>query len=88
MPIFTSRQLDLLFKLWRKKCFGKGHMLIDNLVGGFGKQKKGQMRDEVEELLRKNILILKPTTHGHSVYINLDYRKIIEKALKTNYSFL
>lgn len=88
MQVFNAEQLDLLFKLWRRTCFGRGHMLIDNLVGGFGSHRKGQMRGEVDDLLRRNILILKSTTHGHAVYINLDYRMEIEKALKKKHPFL
>ncbi len=63
-------------------------MLIDTLVGGFPSHIKGQMRGEVDDLIRKNILISKPTKHGFAVYINLDYKNQIEKALKNKFSFL
>ena len=56
---FTDLQVDLLFKLWRNRCFGKGHMLIDNLVGGFPSNIKGQMQVELDELIKKNVVIKK-----------------------------
>ncbi len=35
MVTFTNDELGILYKLWRNRCFGKGHMLVDNLIDGF-----------------------------------------------------
>lgn len=85
---FTDVQVDLLFKLWRNRCFGKGHMLIDNLVRGFPSPIKGQIQGELDELIKKNIVIKKPSKHGQAVYINYDYKDKIISALKKKYPFL
>ena len=62
-------------------------MLIDNLVGGFPSHITGQMKEDVDILIQKNILIPKPTKHGRAVFINLDYKRQIERALRRNFSF-
>jgi len=85
---FTDLQVDLLFKLWRNRCFGKGHMLIDNLVGGFPSHIKGQMQGELDELIKKNVVIKKPSKHGKAVYINYEFKDKISSALKKKYPFL
>jgi len=85
---FTDAQLDLLFKLWRNRCFGKGHMLINNLVGGFPSHIKGQMQGELDDLIKKNIVIKKPTQHGSAVYINYDHKDKISFELKRRFPFL
>jgi hypothetical protein len=86
--IFTDVQLDLLFKLWRNRCFGKGHMLIDNLFGGFPSHIKGQMQAELDKLIKENIVIKKPSKHGKAVYINYECKDKIALALKKKYPFL
>ena len=63
-------------------------MLIDNLVKGYPSHLKGQMKDDVDNLVRKNILIQKPTRHGYAVYINVEHRLMIERELKKYFNLL
>lgn len=63
-------------------------MLIDNLVGGFPSHIKGQMQGELDELIKKNVVIKKLSKHGKAVYINYEYKDIISSALKKKYPFL
>ena len=88
MNFFTVEELNILHKLWRHRCFGKGHMLIDNLVDGFPTNKQENIQRTLHDLIRKGYLIQKPTKHGHALYINLIYRTAIEKGLKSHYPFL
>jgi hypothetical protein len=85
---FTDEELSIFYKLWRNRCFGKGHILIDNVVDGFPTNIQKQMGQSVNNLIRKGYLGRKPTKHGQAVYINLSYRNQIEKELKKKYSFL
>ncbi len=87
MANFTKFQIDIFHKLWRNRCFGKGHMLIDNVVNGFPKNIQKNVKNELDDLIRKNYLIKKPSQHGYCVYINLDNKQKIEKAIKNMYSF-
>ena len=88
MSKFTVDELGILFKLWRNRCFGKGHMLIDNLVDGFPTENQDNITRSVKELIKKGFLVRKPTKHGQAVHINLHNSKEIEKELKKKYPFL
>jgi len=88
MAKFTNDELGILYKLWRNRCFGKGHMLIDNLIDGFPTRDQDNIAGSAKELIRKGFLVRKPSKHGQAVYINLNMRKQIESELKKKYSFL
>jgi hypothetical protein len=88
MTNFTREEINLIHKLWIHTCFGKGHMLIDNLVKGYPSHLKGQMKEDVDNLVRKNILVKKPTRHGYAVYINVEHRLMIEQVLKKHFKLL
>ena len=88
MAKFTNDELGILYKLWRNRCFGKGHMLIDNLIDGFPTGNQDKIAGSVKELIRKGFLVRKSSKHGQAVYINLNMRKQIESELKKKYPFL
>jgi len=88
MVKFTNDELGILYKLWRNRCFGKGHMLVDNLIDGFPTSIQNNITGSVKELMRKGFLVRKSSKHGQAVYINLNMRKQIESELKKKYPFL
>lgn len=89
MVVFTERQLDILFKLWRNRCFRSSATLqIDNVVKGAPSHLIGEMQKGIEELLKKNIVIKIPHRHGDKVFINPAYKADIKRELKKIYSFL
>ena len=61
---FGKIEKDILWKLCRKRCFGRGYMLTDNVLRGVPPNKKDLFRDTVHNLITKNILIPKKTKHG------------------------
>jgi hypothetical protein len=68
MVVFTERQLDILFKLWRNRCFRSSATLqIDNVVKGAPSHLIGEMREEIEELIKKNVVIKIPHKHGRTL---------------------
>ncbi len=83
-----SIKLDILYKLWRNRCFGRGHMLIDNVLRGFPRDKINEFRDALDELVKDGILIIKKTRHGDAVFINPIKRVLIRDLLKEYYDFL
>jgi len=85
---FTNDELGIIYKLWRNRCFGKGHMLIDNLIDGFPTENQNNISRSVKELIRKGFLVRKSSKHGQAVYINLNMGKQIEIELKKKYPFL
>jgi hypothetical protein len=88
MGKFTDNELAILYKLWRNRCFGQGHMLTDNLTDGFPTNVQDKIAESLRELIRKGFLVRKSTRHGQAVFINLNMRKQIETELKNKYSFL
>ncbi len=81
-------KVDILYKLWRNRCFGKGHMLIDNVLRGFPRNKINEFRDALDELIKDGILIIKKTGHGDAVFIDPRKRVLIRDLLKEYYDFL
>ncbi|MCD6481420.1 MAG: hypothetical protein J7L31_04015 [Thermoplasmata archaeon] len=88
MMHLSSTKLDILYKLWRNRCFGRGHMLIDNVLRGFPRDKLDEFRRDIKELVREGILIMKPTNHGDAVFINPAKRIMIRDLLRKYYEFL
>jgi hypothetical protein len=88
MSKFTDNELGILYKLWRNRCFGKGHMLINNLTDGFPTNIQDKIVESVKELIRKGYLVRKSSKHGQAVFINLNMKKQIETELKKKYPFL
>ena len=89
MVNFTELQQDILFKLWRNRCFRRNATLqIDNVVKGAPTHLIGEMRKEIDDLIRKGIVIKIPHRHGDKVFINPEYKFEIKRALKKIHSFL
>ena len=88
MVKFTKDELGILYKLWRNRCFGKGHKLIDNVIDGFPTNIQNQISDSIKNLIRKGFLVRKSTKHGQAVFINLNFKSQIEKELKKKYPFI
>jgi len=89
MVVFTEIQLDILFKLWRNRCFRSSATLqIDNVVKGAPSHLIGEMREGVEALIKKNVVIKIPHKHGDKVFINPTYKSEIKRELKKIYPFI
>ncbi len=88
MGNFTDNELGILYKLWRNRCFGKGHMLIDNLIDGFPTNFQDKISDSLKVLIRKGFLFRRSSKHGQAVFINLNMKRKIELELKKKYPFL
>lgn len=81
-------KLDILYKLWRNRCFGKGHMLIDNVLKGFPKDRRKEFKDAVDDLIKAGVLRIKKTKYGDAVYIDPKQRIKIKDLLEKYYDFL
>jgi hypothetical protein len=89
MVNFTELQFDILFKLWRNRCFRRNATLqVDNVVKGAPSHLIGKMREEIDDLIRNGVVIKIPHRHGDKVFINPEYKFVIEQALKKSHSFL
>ena len=84
--------ISVSYVLYKKKCFGTRQILVDKLVNGFPNRIQKQIRQAINEMIRKGYLVQRPAKSGKTVYINPSYRreiqKIIEEKLTKKYPFL
>jgi len=73
---------SLLRKLVYMGKWGKSHTSFDNLPKGFPSHLKGEVKDIAEHLIKKNILLAKPTSYGLEVSLNPKKKCDIEQELK------
>jgi hypothetical protein len=48
----------------------------------------GEMRDEIDDLIKKNVVIRMPHRHGDKVFINPAYKSEIKQELKKIHPFI
>lgn len=81
------RRLDayeakVCFKLYRQRCFGRGHKRIDTVTSGFPSHELDQVKEAIARLVKDGILIEHPTKHGKAVHIDAAKRLDVWKALR------
>ena len=62
----------ILHKLTRLGKFSHSHTSIDNLPKGFPKELRWDVKDNVKELIKEEILLTKSTSYGLEVSINTE----------------
>ncbi len=67
----------ILFKLTRLRKYHHSHTSIDNLPKGFPRDSHGRVKDLIHELIKEEILIVKPTSYGIEVSVNSEKREKI-----------
>ena len=67
----------ILHKLTRLGKFKHSHTSIDNLPKGFPGDLRGSVKGYVEELIKEDILFVKPTSYGKEVSINSEKKERI-----------
>ena len=58
-------------KLFRKGCFGKGHILIIRLQKGFPKHFIPYSKKALKDLITSEIVFVKKTKHGLAASLNM-----------------
>lgn len=71
----------LLRKLFYLGKWGGSHTSIDNLPKGFPKHLRGEVKSIAQDLIKKNLLLAKPTSYGIEVSLNPERKKEIEDIL-------
>lgn len=69
----------LLRKLLYMGKWGSNHTSFDNLPKGFPKHLRGAVKEAARELIRSGLLLMKPTSYGVEVSLNVDMKKEIEE---------
>ncbi|MEK6849404.1 MAG: hypothetical protein AABY01_02420, partial [Nanoarchaeota archaeon] len=62
----------ILDKLLRRGKVEHSHTAIEFLQKGFPKDMVGRVKEIVQELVKENVLYVKPTSYGLQVSVNID----------------
>jgi len=84
----TGDEASLILKLYRRKRFGAGHILEDNLLHGFPPEKVGVLQETLDSLKREGIVKPKSTKHGPAVFLDPAMSREIYEQLRKHYSWL
>jgi len=68
-------EAKILYKLMRMGKWEHAHTSIDNLVKGFPKHKRGDIKKLIPKLIKKGFLHVKPTAYGREVSLNIERKK-------------
>lgn len=71
----------LLRKLLYMGKWGGSHTSFDNLPKGFPKHLRGTVKEVARELIKSGLLLMKPTSYGIEVSLNVKMKKEIEELL-------
>lgn len=73
----------LLRKLVYLGKWGGAHTSRDNLPKGFPKHLRGDVKEVAKKLIKKNLILAKPTSYGIEVSLNPERKKEIEDITRT-----
>lgn len=92
MKCNKNLELSVSFMLYRRRCFGSRQILLEVLVNKFPDRIQKQVKQTINEMVRKGHLVQRPTKNGKALYINPKFRKQIQKEIeaefKKKYPFL
>jgi hypothetical protein len=60
----------ILARLYADRIIGAKHTAFENLQRGFPKHLRGEARKAAKELIKKEVIMLKPTSYGLQVSLN------------------
>jgi len=74
-------QKALLEKMYKLRYIGGRHTSEDNVVKGFPKHERGNLKKALKKLIREGYIIPKPTSYGLEVSLNPRMIEEIRKIL-------
>ena len=77
MDEFNIR-LKILRRLTKKNYWGGKHTSVENDIKGIPGHLKGMAKWAVDDMIRRNILLAKPTSYGLQISLNPTYSKEID----------
>ena len=72
----------ILAKMHRHGYIGGRHTSIDNVPKGFPKHVYGKVKKEIKELMKQNLIMVKPTAYGLQVSLNPHKMDEVEKIIR------
>ncbi len=71
-------EIQIIWKLHRRGKWGAAHTPIENAVKGFRKDLRGEASGAMDQLIKKQLVITKPTSYGIEVSLNRDLVAILQ----------
>jgi hypothetical protein len=68
-------ETKILYKMMRLGKWEHAHTSIDNLIKGFPKHKRGDVRKLISKLIKREFLHVKPTAYGRQVSLNIERKR-------------
>lgn len=89
MPLraLTPLEARLCAKLYRERCFGKGHKLVSTVLQGVPTHAQGEASEALDQLVRDGIVVKHPTKNGMSVFLNPKRRLEVWERLREHKDF-
>lgn len=78
-------EAKILYKLMRLGKWEHAHTSVDNLIKGFPKHKRGDIRKLIPKLIKRGFLHVKPTAYGIEVSLNIEKKKEIEELIARHF---
>lgn len=72
-------ELKIIWKLHRHSCYGAKHTSIDHLKQGFQSNSGKEIKDAIDKLVKKEIVIIEKKTKEDHVCLNTNKVKLIHK---------
>lgn len=72
----------ILHKLLRAGKIEASHTAIENLYRGFPRDRVGQIKDCIKELIKEDILLPKNTNYGIQISINIEESEKIKEYIR------
>ncbi len=75
----------IIYKMYSASYIGGRHTSEDNIPKGFPKHMRGEVKKALESLIKKGVIIRKPTSYGNQVMINPRYpniQRIMEQSVE------
>lgn len=81
MDVYKETKKIILKRMVRQEYIGGRHTAIENLNKGLPKDKVGFAKEIVAELIKDNLVIVKPAGYGYQVSLNKNKLKEIEEII-------
>jgi len=75
-------QKAILAKLYRHGYIGGRHTSVDNIPKGFPKHVYGKVKKVAKDLMKQNLIMVKPTAYGLQVSLNPHKMVEIERIIR------
>lgn len=85
--MYDKYHKTVLKRLYNLRCIGGKHTSRENTLRGFPKSDRGRGRSALDELIRRNLIISKPTSYGEQIFLNPNLIKDVKQIINPDKSF-